>query len=204
MNIEKAAATAVKLGKVLNALRKIALVCMIVIAALMTVLTVVNFVKPDAVIGEGFNIIDIGPLTFELIPELAPSNGAVLGYAWVYAVLGIAAGTVIWLGLGYVGKILECISAGKPFRSETARCFKKLSWLCLAMGLIDNIAAAAESAALLKFFPLEKLTESGAITHITANIGFDLTFVIVFFLFMLMSYVFSYGEELQQLSDETV
>ena len=42
------------------------------------------------------------------------------------------------------------------------------------------------------------------IRSVTVNYTFDLGFVIVFFVLLLMSYIFSYGAQLQQLSDETL
>jgi hypothetical protein len=42
------------------------------------------------------------------------------------------------------------------------------------------------------------------VSHIGMNIEPDLSFLLTFGILRLLSYVFSYGEELQKLSDETV
>ena len=46
--------------------------------------------------------------------------------------------------------------------------------------------------------------KEGTIQSITANSQIDLTFLVVFFILLLVSYIFRYGEELQQQVDETL
>ena len=51
---------------------------------------------------------------------------------------------------------------------------------------------------------LPSLLINGTVIHITANFNIDFTFVVISIVFFLLSYIFQYGEELQQLSDETL
>ena len=46
--------------------------------------------------------------------------------------------------------------------------------------------------------------KEGTIQSITSNYQIDLTFLVLFFILLLVSYIFRYGEELQQQVDETL
>ena len=91
MNEMKMIKTAKGLDTFFKVLQRIIAVCMIVMVVVVGVLTVVNAINPDAVIGEDFHMVDIGPITVELAEELAPDNGAVLTYAWIAVALGLGA-----------------------------------------------------------------------------------------------------------------
>jgi len=204
MNIEKLARTAGKLDVLFRVLRKIMFICAIALVCVMCVLTIVNFINPEAKIGEDFNLVDIGPVTFELAEELEPDNRTILIYAWIYTALGLAAAAVVYISLGLVRKILEPMAHGLPFHRDTASHIKKLGFCCLALGIAQNIGGVVEAVTAMNTFDLNNLIDSGTIHSITLNVQFDLTFIVVFFILLLLSYVFAYGSELQQLSDETV
>ena len=95
MNEMKMMKTAAKLDGFFKVLQRVVAIGMGVMVIVMAVLTVVNAVNPDAVIGEEFHVIDLGPVTLELAAELAPDNTAVLGYAWFAVAFGLAAAVVI-------------------------------------------------------------------------------------------------------------
>ena len=204
MDISKLTSTAKKLDTFFRVLRRIILVCIIVTLCVLTVLTVVNAVNADAVIGDSLNMIDLGPVTVELAEEHTPSNGAILGYCWIYAAVAAACGAAIYAALGIIRKILHPMTEGQPFCSETANELKKLAVISLIYGVIENIGSAAETIFAVRIFGIDSIAGTGMIRSVTANYSFDLTFIVVFFVLMLMSYIFSYGSQLQNLSDETL
>ncbi len=204
MNIDKLSSTARKLGKFFKILQKIVLVCAIVMLSVLLVLTIANAVNPNTVIGTQLNSVDIGGVTLVLAEELTPDNNSILAYVWVYAALGIVSVAVVWLALGYIRKILSPMGEGRPFHPDTAHYIKKLAILSLVLGIAQNIGGAVSTLAALKSFGLDKLVENGVITSVSANFTLELGFIVVFFILLLMSYIFSYGAELQQLSDETL
>ena len=185
-------------------LQKIVLIAMIVVFCVLAVLTVANWVKPGIEIGRGLNELDLGPISIVLPVEQTPENGAILRYTWIYAVLGGVCAGVIYVALGYIRKILEPMAAGSPFHPETAGWLKKLAVLSLVLGVAQNVGAAVETTAALQAFGLQTLVENGVIESVTVNYTLELGFVVVFFVLLLMSYIFAYGAQLQQLSDETL
>ena len=70
--------------------------------------------------------------------------------------------------------------------------------------MISNVGKAVETSMALHYFNIDALSAVGEIRSVTVSYTFDISFVIVFFLLLLVSYIFRYGAELQQLSDETL
>ena len=54
------------------------------------------------------------------------------------------------------------------------------------------------------FYGLPELMVSEKITQVTGMFSVDLTFLVYWGILHLLGYVFHYGEQLQQLSDETL
>lgn len=202
--MNKFSRSAYVLGTVARIAKNVIGVTGIVMICVLIVLSIANHIDPNTVIGTELNIVDIGPLSIELMEEYTPGNDAILRYAWVYGVLYALIAAAVYVGLGYVQKILAPIAEGNPFHPETAVHLKKLAYLSLVLGLVNNVGEIVGTSISLRSFQLDKLFGSDMIQSITVNYEIDLGFVIVFLVIMLMSYIFSYGAELQKLSDETL
>ena len=204
MNKEKMMKTARSLDTFFKVIRRIIAVSMIVAVCVIAVLTVVNWINPDAVIGEGFASVDLGPLTIELAPEYAPDNHTILLYSWIYIALGAICAAVIYYALGQIRQILRPMMQGDPFHASVSESIRRIGYVCLVLGVAQNVAGAVETVNVIRNFGLDRLVSGGQIVSVTANFSVDLTFLLVFFLLMLTSYIFRYGAELQKLSDETL
>lgn len=203
MAIEKLSSTAHKLSVFFRVLQRILIGVMIAMICVLTILSILNTVNPDAVIGTELNEIDLGSVTITLASERTPDNSSILCYAWIYAAIGLIWGAALWFGLHLVRRMLQPMTEGCPFHADTARQIKKLAILSLVMGIVDNLAESVEAMAVLHTLDLAQLL-NGAVESLTINHTFELGFIVVFFLLLLLSYLFSYGAELQQLSDETL
>ena len=198
MNISK------KLDGFFKVMQKLALIGILAAVLVVAVLTIAYAVNPSVVIGQDFTRVDIGAITIELAQEMAPDNAAVLRYAWVVVALGAAAAAFVYDAFGLVRKILKPMTEGRPFDGSVGRNIKKMGYISLALGVVQNVGAMLETAAAVKAFELTALPGSGAVRSITANYTFDLNFLILFFVLILMAHIFEYGAQLQQLSDETL
>lgn len=213
MKKEKMVKTARTLDKVFKILQVIVIVCAVAAVVILGVFTVINAVNPDALAGtdlgtdlgtDFFYSVDVGPLTLELTEGIAPDSGAVLAYIWSMAaaiVVTIAVGCYI---LGVIRKILAPMTQGDPFHPSVGKAVRRLAFAWLVMGIIQNVVNTVETLGELRIFNLSALLQSDQIRSVTASFRYDAGFIIVFFVLLLMSYVFSYGEELQRLSDETL
>ena len=104
----------------------------------------------------------------------------------------------------YVREILQPMTEGKPFDSIVSRNLKKLATLSICLGILWNFIILAEQIVSVFLFDLPGLLISEKITHVNAQIQVDLAFVVYWAILTLLSYVFRYGEQLQQLADETL
>ena len=139
------------------------------------------------------SIEDLKGLKFRVPNEAMPIAG-----------VGALGAALICTGLGYIRKILAPMAEGRPFHPDTAVYIRKLAIVSLILGIAQNIGAFAETFSALRSFGLDSLIDAGIIQSVSVNFTLELGFIIVFFVLLLMSYLFSYGAQLQQLSDETL
>ena len=204
MDMKKLISMSKKLDTFFKVLQKIAVIGMTVAILVTLILTIANMVNPNVILGENFNIVDIGSITIELAQELAPDNGTILTYVWILVILGSVCAAVISYAFGLVRKILQPMIEGRPFDSNVGHHIKKISYVALILGVVQNVASLIETIGAVQAFNLADLTAGGAVCSITANYTPDFSFLVLFFVLLLMSHIFNYGAELQQLSDETV
>lgn len=193
-----------KLDTLFKILQRITAIGILTAILVVLVLTVVNAVNPNAVIGENFNMVDIGPITMELAQELAPDNRAILTYTWVMIAVGTVCAAGIYYALGLVRKIMQPMMEGKPFDATVGQNIRKISFVTLFLGIVQNAGTLIETVGAVKTFQLIDLKADAAVRSVTVNYSLDLSFLIVFFILLLIAHIFNYGTELQQLSDETL
>lgn len=196
--------TAKGLDTFFKVMQRFCTIAIAVMLILMVVLTIVHAVNPDAVIGEGFVSLDIGPLSLGLSENYTPTNATVLKSAWVIVAFGSLAAAVMAYAFGQLRALMAPMKEGNPFCEAACTALKKLSHCAIVMGVVSNIGAAVETAATLHLYDLTRIVQGGAITSVTANYDMSLDFLVVYFLLLLVRYIFRYGMQLQQLSDETL
>lgn len=206
--MDKLMKTSKKLDTFFKVLQKIIKITMIVAVCVVIVLTVANIVNPDAVIAEGYYSIDVGSVTINLTEGYSTEdNNMVLSYVWIVMGLAAAAGVAVYYALGQVRKILQPMTEGNPFHPTVSTNIRKIAYVSIVLGVIANVVSFLQSfgaVAMIEKIKLLDYVKEGTIQSITANSQIDLTFLVVFFILLLVSYIFRYGEELQQQVDETL
>ena len=206
--MDKLMKTAKKLDTFFKVVQKIMKVTMIVMVCVLGVLTITYIVNPSAIIAYGFYSIDIGPLTIKLTEGYSPKdNKMVLFYAWIIIGLAAIAIVAIYYAFGQIRKILQPMSEGNPFHPTVSVNIRKIAYVSVVLGIVANIVSFVETfiaLGMIESLNLLQHVQEGTIQSVTSNYSFDFTFLVVFFILLLMSYIFSYGEELQQQVDETL
>ena len=125
-------------------------------------------------------------------------------------VVGIGTMFVMALYLGvlyYFFKVLRSIFApmkeGKPFHDSVSLNLKKLGFCGIAMFVMDALSGFVANFLAATIYPLQEMF-GAAVTHIEYNIDANLAYLFLAAVCFLLSYIFSYGTQLQQLSDETL
>ena len=157
-----------------------------------------------AFIGTGYETFDVGFLELEIAPAFAPSKWLILAQAAITLLVSCRLFYDGRRGVGYVREILRPMIEEKPFDSIVSINLKKLAKLSIVIGILVNIIMLSEQIMTVFVYDLPGLLISEKIIHVTGMFKIDLTFLIYWAILMLLSYVFQHGEQLQQLSDETL
>lgn len=140
--------------------------------------------------------------------HIAENLQAVTGMMKLYTVLGLLSAAVLLFVLRfvclYLRAILNPMKEGRPFEADIPIYLRRTAWLCLGGGLAAELIGIAERVILARAYPMDQIFSSDAITKIEYVFTFDFGFVWIFVAFMFLSYVFSYGQKLQQEADETL
>lgn len=128
---------------------------------------------------------------------LVAQNAGILLLALVLCV-------IIRFWIKCIRDILKPMIQGAPFHGTISKNLKKLALYQLIMGITFKCADFFNCIILTHGYHLPALLENGTISKVSINCDLNLSFLVVSAVFLLMSYIFRYGEELQQLSDETL
>lgn len=156
------------------------------------------------IIGTAHEKLEVGFLELTVAQQYAPNKWLVLLQS---AITLLAAFRLCWdgrRGTGYIRQILKPMMDGKPFDRIVSVNLKKLARLSINLGILANIIILSEQMIAVFVYDLPTLLISEKITHVGGMFQVNLSFLIYWAIFMLLSYVFSYGEQLQQLDDETL
>ena len=155
-------------------------------------------------IGTGYLNFEVGFLELTIAEAFAPNQWIVLLQTAITLLVSCRLLFVGRQGVGYIREILQPMAEEKPFASIVSTNLKKLAKLSIHVGILSNIIILTEQFIAVFAYKLPDLLIGEKITHVSAMFNVDLTFVIYWAILLLLSYVFRYGEELQQLSDETL
>lgn len=104
----------------------------------------------------------------------------------------------------FVRRILKPMKEERPFEICIADDFKNLGIFVLVYGVISNVLEMIKTNIDFNYYGLQHLADSDYVISAGSKFQFDMKFIIVSLILLLVSYIFRYGAELQQLSDETL
>lgn len=202
MNQERLIGTAKRLDKILKVVQIVNIVGGVLVIFGFLILNIAYLVNSENV--NTADIIKFSTGEFSLELATGAEMGIDLAYGWVNCVWTVALLAILWIGFRYVRKIMVPMMEGNPFDRSISDYLKKLSFLTLVYGIIGNMGAAMIISMKMNHYQLQRLVDGKNILAIIPEYRLELGFLIVFFVFLLASYIFKYGAELQQLSDETL
>ena len=188
--------------KVFNTLLSIAGVTLLV--GILIVAAAFLFNLPPEMVGTGYTSLTFGPLELSLAEGVAPDARAVLAVIGVECALAIVVCLITRLCVKCVRQILAPMIENQPFNCSVSLNLKKLAKYTLFLGIAVLAIQWISDGLMIFLADLPNLLISEKVTHVGFQFDADLSFLIVSAVFLLLSYVFEYGEQLQQLSDETL
>ncbi len=147
------------------------------------------------------NDLKLGPLEMHLREAYIPPLSSLYLPLAIRILCGGLIGCMI---LRRLKKVFKPMSEGAAFGGSVSREIKALAWTVLAGGFVSDFVRTFIGWTTLSAYDLSKLLSEEMVSSWTISFDSRLGYVLVFALLWLLSYVFRYGETLQQLSDETL
>ena len=157
-----------------------------------------------SMIGTGYENLDIAFLELTIAEGYAPDKWLVLLQGAVTLLICCRLMYDSRRGVGCIREILRPMKEEKPFEATVSTNLKKLARLSISLGILCNLLSLFEQIMVVFVYDLPGLLISEKITYVSGMFTVDLSFLIYWGILHLLSYVFRYGEDLQQLSDETL
>ena len=203
--MKKLTATASKLHTVFSIAEKV-LMALAIAAIVCACLVGVGFLlglDPDTV-ATGYESIDIGYLELQIPDRFGPDKWVVLLQAAIVLVLCCVFCLVARRIVQSITAILEPISQGQPFHATISPSLRRIAIHTVILGIAYNCITISELLIYTFAYDLPNLLIGEKISHVSVHCTIDISFLIVSGILLLLSYIFRYGSELQQLSDETL
>ena len=162
------------------------------------------FKLDPATIGTGYDKVELGILEFTVAQGYTPDPWFVLGLLAVQIAVTLACLLIARPCFKGIRQILEPMTQGTVFQTGISAILKKLAKLSLILCIVTNILNVVILVMHTFGYRIYDLIISEKITHLTIHANLDGTFLIVSGVLYLLSFIFRYGEELQQLADETL
>ena len=188
--------------KVLEILAKIAFVATIVSLGIITIGFLFDL-NPD-MIGTGYGSLQLGSLELEIAESAIPSKKLILLQVATELLISLLITGIMIRCLGCLRSIVQPMADGTPFFQGVAQKLKTLAKYCLILGIAVNALQIISTVMMATGFDLENLLCSDKIIGINIHASLDATFLLAGAILLFLSYIFRHGEQLQQLSDETL
>ena len=192
--------TAAVLDKITKILGGIARVCGFVCL----VFVVLVLILGEKMFAPGTNVLELGFVEFQLSADFQVITPAVKSFTVISLVIAAVSCFIFYFIMKYLRAVLSSVKDGRPFEKAVCDSFRKLGILTLAGGLVSELFQWVQQLLLLRAYPMDEIFASPAITGMEINFIMDPGFILISLVFFLLSWIFSYGSELQRQSDETL
>ena len=199
--LTKTAKTLDTVVKVLQVIASIGIVASI-IGALMLGAGLLFDIDPSQ-FGEMEYSISLGSHTFQLSEEALISVDQVWTFGIITTAIAALNLALMYVFFKFVRAIFVPMKEGKPFHDTVTKNLKKLGYLSIIMCVVDTVTKLAIDVLTLVIFPVQD-TMGEYVTGIDYIVEIKMEYLLLAGMCFLLSYIFDYGESLQQLSDETL
>lgn len=162
------------------------------------------FDLPPQMIGTGYEHADLGFVTLTVADAYLPDHQTIWKLVGIEMLLTLFCLISAFYMVKAVRQILEPMKMAQPFHNIVSTNLKKLARYSCVLGIKLNLMNIISKILVIKAYDLHILLLSERIPQLEFHLNFDLSFLFIAAVLLLLSYIFRYGEELQQLSDETL
>lgn len=188
------------IDKILKVVQGLALAGVIVCAIFIPL----TFIFKDKIIADA-SAVTIGNLTLTFAGTMVPAFESLKTGIVVTLVSAVVMAAITWYILKVLRSIMKHVKEGRPFEAGISQMIKKLAWIILIGGILTQVLKVVTDTVMLASYDFSKIFNPEIISGYTINHTLNLGAPIVAFVILLcLSFVFRYGEMLQQESDETL
>ena len=191
-----------KAAKIIGIILNIMFAFCVFIAALVLYENIVVLAGDQAAIDSLSQRLVIGNLTCSLRPEVVNPFGLKISVLTVTA--SLTAIITACLQLYFLKDICSFIRDGIPFAAKVEKNFLLLAIIRFAGGLTVSIMSAIKDIYVNDAIDLTFIFSEEAVSNYYMLTSFDAGFIYTAAVYLLLYFIFRYGRELQQLSDETL
>lgn len=175
--------------------------CCVVSMVLVAIWTIVIFVGKGAVGAELETSLTLGDYKLTLADGYPLRDNPITLVNNISVILTLA---MVLFEIKVLKEIFSPMASGLPFQGSVSKAIRKMAWIVLIYGAIGTVVKSITSRLLYQLLDIPSLFSPGKVSACSISIKSSGNFVVVFVLLILLSRIFKYGEELQQLSDETL
>lgn len=191
-----------KMSRVINTILSVLLVVLIFVSLYHIYFTGVTAFSDFEPGSTGISGLTIGYLELRLNEYVYPE-----GYQRVFQLSLIANIMTAVFGIYVILKlkrIFNPMSRGLPFQSSVSKAMTRLAWAVLVYGIASVLLEFGLYTVMYQTLDLGHLLLNDIVEAVNLKIVANGDFVVWSVILFLLSHVFRYGEQLQQLSDETL
>ena len=161
------------------------------------------------VIGEkmfmtGSLTLDLGFIKVLLADEYQSVTPMMRAYAAAILVSGAVYAFAVRYLTGIIRTILAPMKEGRPFEAGVCASLKKIAYWIFITGGVSQVLGAACSVLMTRAFPIDAVFSSEAVKGVEYVQVMDFGFLLAGFVVLFLSWVFAYGQALQQEANETL
>ena len=175
---------------------------LLVVGSILVFITMNSQMKPSFV--NFYQTVSVGNLSIAVKDLVIRDYDALCRWFLATAAAAMVTMAVFIAGIRTVRRILKPMKEGRPFDTDVPANLKKLGWIVIAGGILSAALESFSSGFLWEAYDFTKIFNMDQVTGWTYNTSFDMSFLALAFVLFLLSYIFRYGAQLQQESDETL
>ena len=200
MNDQKMMKGANVLDKIVKLVGSIA-TAMIWVFAIFAILVIL---VGEKVFVPGSLTLELGFIKVFLAEEYQRVTPMVRAYVAAILVSGVVYAFAIRYLSGIIRAILAPMKEGRPFEGSVCASLKKIAYWIFITGGISQVLSAVCSVLMTRSYPIDAVFSAGMVEKIEYVYVMDLGFLLAGFVVLFLSWVFAYGQALQQEADETL
>ncbi len=179
-------------------------IAFLVVSIVMVCFGVLGFFVDSSYIGEVDTFVTLGAVKLELAEDAVIQGENETAFLIFGAFASAVKFGLLCVLMKLIRVIITPMKEGKPFADTVCKGLKKLAVFALAGGIVNEAVNVAGTVVIYKLYDIQSLFASETVTSVSLDFVSNGDFVIFAVVLYFLSYIFKYGEELQNQADETL